>query len=154
MIVRPPPIDGNAPDGDGSALHTTATSVHRPNLVDARKDAAQDADFLALEAGTSEQPTQPQQKTPRHLRIEKAHGRERPAAMVVERLDLVVCRRGKAWRAPHVASVRGNAQLVCDDLHRRRQVERRKFRARGNRRHDAAARELVVGKPRHPVSSA
>ena len=52
-------------------------------------------------------------------------------------------------RAPDVAAGRGEPQLVRDDLHRRGEIERRVVGIGGNRRDDAASRELVVGQPRH-----
>ena len=52
-------------------------------------------------------------------------------------------------RAPDVAAGRGEPQLVGDDLHRGREIERRVVGVRGNRRDDAATRELGVGQPRH-----
>ena len=58
-------------------------------------------------------------------------------------------RRLEPRRAPDVAAGRGDAQLVRDDLHRRREVERRVVGVRGNRRDDAAARELGVRESRH-----
>ena len=65
------------------------------------------------------------QQALRHARVEEAHRGERRRAVRVQRLDLVDGRGLKSWRAPDVAAGRGEPQLVGDDLHRGREVERR-----------------------------
>ena len=82
--------------------------------------------------------------------IEEAHRGERAPRVRVQRLDLVVRRGREARRAPDVARAGGDAQLVGGDLHGRREIERRDSRRfGGNRRDDAAARELGVRQPGH-----
>ena len=84
------------------------------------------------------------------LRIEEAHvgerARRRGRRAPRSRRAMRPAKRG----AFHTSlAERGHAQLVGRDLHRRREVERAVRRIGGDRRDHAAARELLVGQPRH-----
>ena len=89
------------------------------------------------------------QQALRHSRIEEAHRGKRRRPVRVQRLDLVDGRGLEARRTPDFAAGRGHSQLVGDDLHRRREVERRVVGVRGNRGDDAATGELGIGQARH-----
>ena len=124
-------------------------SLPRQQLIDARENAAQDVDLLLLQRGAREQPPQPRHQPLRHPRIEEAHRGERRRAMRVQRLDLVHGRGLEPRRAPDLAAAGGETKLVRDDLHGRREIERRVVGVGGNRGDDAATRELGVGEARH-----
>ena len=129
----------------GDEVHSSAHHV-----VDAREDAAQDVDLLLLEAARGRRAAAAAAAAARHARIEEAHRDERALGVRVRaprsRRRSRARSAARARRSPPVAR---DAQLVAGDLHGGREVERRVRRIRGDRRDDAAARELVVRQSRH-----